>query len=51
MYGVFADIQITCCNEKAIKIFKKAYDWHQSYNSFYHIIWINPTNYKKVLHQ
>ena len=42
----FADIQITCCNEKAIKIFK-SYDWHQSYNSFYHIIWINPTNYKK----
>ena len=43
----FSDIQITCCNEKAIKIFlefgMKKYD-----ASFYHLFLLKPFNHKKL---
>ena len=43
----FSDIQVTCCNEKAIKIFIKL-GMITSDASFYHLFFIKPFNHKKL---
>jgi hypothetical protein len=41
------DINLTCCNSKAIKIFKK-YGWTQNEDSYLHFLFINPFMYPKI---
>ena len=43
----YSEVHLTCCNEKAINIFKKL-GWEQNNSSFYHLLFINPFNHKKL---
>ena len=43
----YSDVHLTCCNEKAINIFKKL-GWMQNKSSFYHLFLINPFYHKKL---
>ena len=43
----FSDIHLTCCNYRAIKIFKDL-GWHQSPFSFFQVIFIRPFSHKKL---
>lgn len=41
------EINLTCCNSKAIKIFKK-FGWTQNEHSYLHFLFINPFGYPKL---